>query len=223
MQRVTILLVEGKGAGKSSLTVSLEKTGCNLIVVNTGTEALTVAESMNLQMIVFDASTMRSNGSRTCRRLRTHLERKALIHCRKEDTAKDLSILADVYLERPFTPRKFLNRVYELLPVDDLSEEIIRCGDITFYRNKRTVDVAGQGEQHLTPKLAHLLDLFLRHPGEVVSRRLLMQEVWKTDYLGDPRTLDVHIRWVREHIEHNPQKPQMLKTVRGKGYVFNRL
>ena len=223
MQTVTILLVEGQGAGRDSLAESLKKVSCNLVVANTGVEALAIAGDVKLHLVIFDASTMRSNGSRTCRRLRAYVERRGLIHCRKEGVVEDQSALADVYLERPFTPRKFLNRVNELLPIDALKEEIIRCGDITFYRNKRTVDLAGQGERHLTPKLAQLLELFLRHPNEVVSRRVLMHEVWKTEYLGDTRTLDVHIRWIREHIEHNPQKPLALKTVRGKGYVFNPL
>jgi two-component system phosphate regulon response regulator PhoB len=72
----------------------------------------------------------------------------------------------------------------------------------------------------LTPKLAQLLEEFIRHPNELVTRRQLMLNVWKTEYIGDTRTLDVHIRWVREQIEENPTKPQLLRTIRGKGYIF---
>ena len=107
-----------------------------------------------------------------------------------------------------------------MLPVDDLKEEIVRAGRITFYPSKRSVDVAGRGEKKLTPKLAHLLDEFLRHPNEVLERDYLMLHVWKTNYFGDTRTLDVHMRWLREIIEGNPAKPVIVRTVRSIGYIF---
>ncbi|MFQ5421121.1 MAG: winged helix-turn-helix domain-containing protein, partial [Anaerolineae bacterium] len=104
---------------------------------------------------------------------------------------------------------------------DDQNEEIIRFGNIILYKSKRSVEVAGQGESRLTPKLVQLLEEFLRHPNQLVSRRQLMEHVWQTSYVGDTRTLDVHIRWIRECIEVNPARPQMLKTIRGKGYIFS--
>jgi DNA-binding response OmpR family regulator len=73
----------------------------------------------------------------------------------------------------------------------------------------------------LTPKLALLLETFIRHPNELLTRRQLMQSVWQTDFVGDTRTLDVHIRWVRECIEDDPSKPQLLKTIRGQGYLLS--
>ena len=88
------------------------------------------------------------------------------------------------------------------------------------YRSKRAVDVKEKGEQRLTPKLAQLLEEFLRHPNELVSRRQLMQNVWHTDYVGDTRTLDVHVRWVRECIENDPSNPVLLRTIRGKGFIL---
>ena len=80
--------------------------------------------------------------------------------------------------------------------------------------------MGGQGEQRLTPKLAALLEEFLRHAGVLVTRRQFMHDVWHTDYIGDTRTLDVHIRWVRELIEEDPSDPRLLKTVRGQGFVL---
>ncbi|MCA9909541.1 MAG: winged helix-turn-helix domain-containing protein, partial [Anaerolineae bacterium] len=73
-------------------------------------------------------------------------------------------------------------------------------------------------ETILTPKLSQLVEIFLRHPGQTLDRKLLMAQVWDTDYLGDTRTLDVHIRWFRRAVEDNPSKPLYLKTVRGIGY-----
>ncbi len=82
-------------------------------------------------------------------------------------------------------------------------------------------DISGFGERRLTPKLANLLEAFLLHPNEVVDRNWLMRTIWKTNYYGDTRTLDVHIRWIREVIEANPARPRILKTVRGMGYIFS--
>jgi two-component system phosphate regulon response regulator PhoB len=127
---------------------------------------------------------------------------------------------ADSYLVKPFTSRKVLNRVRMLLPTQQGDGEVVRAGQITLYRAKPSVDVGGDGEVRLTPKQANLLELFLRHPNRVLSRRKLMQEVWQTDYVGDTRTLDVHIRWVREAIEADPGNPQCITTVRGVGYIF---
>ena len=72
----------------------------------------------------------------------------------------------------------------------------------------------------MTPKLAHLLEEFLRHPNQILGRHTLMENVWKTSYFGDTRTLDVHIRWIREIIEVDPAKPLLLRTIRGVGYIF---
>jgi DNA-binding response OmpR family regulator len=165
---------------------------------------------------------MRSSGSRSCRRLRRELgDGVPIIHSRAAGDVEDLTAEADIYLEHPYTARKLLNRVKALLPADDVNGEVVRCGDIVLHLSKPSVEVAGQSERRLTPKLAKLLEEFARYPNEIVSRRQLMQNVWNTDYIGDTRTLDVHIRWVREIIEVDPAKPQLLKTVRGKGYIFS--
>ncbi|MCA9960583.1 MAG: response regulator transcription factor [Chloroflexota bacterium] len=221
MQNAVILLVEGEGAGTNSPTSALKKAGYNFEVVHTGTAAFAWIESHgHPNLVIFDSSTMRSKGSRTCRRLRRMLGDTPIIHSRAAATVEDPSIGADVYLEHPYTPRKLLNRVRALLPADITKEEIIYFGSIILYRSKSSVELLGRGEQRMTPKLLQLLEEFLRHPEEIISRRQLMQNVWKTDYIGDTRTLDVHIRWVRECIEEDPAKPKLLQTVRGKGYIF---
>lgn len=220
MQEAVILLVEGKSAGNGTFAPALEKAGYCIKVVHTGTKALTWSKENQPNLVVFDASSMRSSGTRSCRRLRRALGDTPIIHSRASGESEDRSAEADVYLEQPFTPRKLLNRVRALLPADHLKEEIVRYGQITLYLSKRSVDVAGRGERRLTPKLAQLLEEFIRHPNKVLSRRQLMRNVWKTDYIGDTRTLDVHIRWMRETIEENPAQPQLLRTVRGEGYIF---
>jgi DNA-binding response OmpR family regulator len=158
---------------------------------------------------------------RTCRRFRKALPVTALIYCRDFEQIEDRTIGADIYLAQPFTARKLINRIRALLPADDTKEEIVRAGNLTFYPSKRSVEIAGVGERRLTPKLASLLEEFLRHPNEILDRQTLMQTVWDTSYFGDTRTLDVHIRWMREVIEENPARPRLLKTVRGMGYIFS--
>lgn len=122
---------------------------------------------------------------------------------------------ATVLLTLPFTPRKLHNAVRRLLPAVD--EAYVQLGPIRLYASLRRVQVHGR-EQRLTPKQARLLDLFLRAPGQVISRRTILKKVWETDYLGDTRTLDVHISWLRHLIEPDPRTPRYLRTVRALGY-----
>lgn len=221
VQNRIILLVEGFRNGESPFAQALTKADFAVQVVTTGREALELAQTEPPDLVVIDASSMRSSGARTCRRLRAALGDVPIIHCRSEGDREDPSMLADVFLEQPFTGRKLLNRIRDLLPVDIYNEVVVRFGAILFYRSKRAVETAAKGEQRLTPKLAQLLEEFLRHPNELVTRRQLMRNVWHTDYVGDTRTLDVHMRWVRECIEPDPSNPVMLRTVRGKGFIMS--
>jgi DNA-binding response OmpR family regulator len=221
MQEAHILLVEGRGSEDQSMAPALLKAGYTVCLAHTGTDAVKRLDAEPPDLIIYDASTMRSSGSRICRRFRRLLPDTPIIHSRAAKTAKDEQVEADLFLAHPYTARKLLNRVRALLPADGNQEEVVRCGHLTFYRSKRSVDVNGRGEQQLTPKLAQLLEEFFRHPNQLVSRPQLMQNVWNTTYVGDTRTLDVHIRWMREHIEANPAKPRLLRTVRGKGYIFS--
>lgn len=216
-----ILLIEGHSAGRLSLLPILEKAGYRVAVVNTGNDAFDALHPNEPDLIIFDASTMRTNGVRICQRLRKAAARTPIIHCRAAGEEEDRVAGADVYLQRPFTGRKLLNRVRALLPADSLKEEIVRYGPLTLYRDKRSVEVVGRGEFILTPKLTLLLETFIRHPNELLTRKTLMMDVWDTDFIGDTRTLDVHVRWIRECIEDDPSRPRYLRTVRGKGYLLD--
>ena len=220
MPQNVVLLVEGKRASDNSVVPALKKAGFRVVLVPTGKAALAEVKSNTFNLVIFNASMMRSNGARSCRRLRHVVGNVPIIHIRAAGWHEEVEAEADVYLERPFTPRKLYNRIKALLPPDLSKEEIVRCGDLVYYRTKRSVQVLGKGESRLTPKLAQLLEEFVRHPNEIVTRRQLMLNVWHTDYVGDTRTLDVHIRWIRELIEKDPAYPQRLQTVRGRGYIF---
>lgn len=221
MREATVLLVAGRRSGSKNLESALEREDLRVELFHTGTAALSWAAENQADLVVFDASSMRSSGFRTCKRLKKSFPDTPLIYCREANQVEDRTLGADIYLARPFTARKLINRIRALLPADDLKEEIVRAGRLTFYPSKRSVDVADVGEKRLTPKLACLLEEFLRHPNEVLERSTLMKKVWNTTYFGDTRTLDVHIRWMREVIEENPARPKILKTVRGMGYIFN--
>jgi DNA-binding response OmpR family regulator len=117
----------------------------------------------------------------------------------------------------PFTSRKLINRIDRLMPIPH--KDLMTLGDIQFAPDARIVKAHGR-EKRLTPKAANLLLIFMKHPEKILGRGLLMQEVWHTDYIGDTRTLDVHIRWLREALEPKPSRPQHIETVRGRGYCF---
>ena len=221
MREETVLLLEGKRAGARSLRAPLEKEGLQVHLVHTGAAAVAWATGNRPDIVVFDASSMRSSGVRSCRRIRRAIGDTPIIHCLAADRIEDRTAEADIYLVMPFTSRKLINRIRALLPADDLKEEIVRAGNLTFFLLKRSVDVAGRGESRLTPKLARLLEEFLRHPNEILGRHHLIETVWNTNYFEDTRTLDVHIRWLREIIEVDPAKPKLVKTLRGMGYIFN--
>lgn len=215
-----LLLIEGQGAGSESLAPALKRADYQFLTLHTGSEATEWLTGNTADLIIFDAATMRSSGIRICQRIRKLAERTPIIHSRSATDEEDRLAGADIYLQRPFSGRKLLNRVRALLPADSDSEEIVHYGPLTLYRTKRSVEVDGRGEYILTPKLALLLETFMRHPNELLSRRQLMQDVWDTDFIGDTRTLDVHIRWIRECIETDPGSPNYLRTVRGKGYLL---
>jgi DNA-binding response OmpR family regulator len=120
-------------------------------------------------------------------------------------------------LQLPFTVRKVLNRVTRLLNTRQGS--ILKVGRLTLNLQTRCVSY-GDVVHRLTPKQAELLQVFMVHAGKTLTRKFLMATVWNTDYMGDTRTLDVHVRWIRERIEDNPGNPQYLRTVRGVGYRF---
>lgn len=120
-------------------------------------------------------------------------------------------------LRMPFTPRKVINRVNKLTSCR--LGNTVTVGDLSLNLDKRCV-YRGDVVHRLTPRQAKLLEVFMRHAGRTLTRKFLMETVWETDYMGDTRTLDVHVRWIRERIEENPSSPRYLRTVRGIGYRF---
>ena len=201
---------------KASFAPALERRKYDVVRATTTKQALTHAKQTAPKLIILDSTTSRMDGVRICREIRAQLEDIAILLLARAKMKIDATSGADYILTEPFTPRKLLNRIARMLPSGDNSD-VLSIGDISLNLGNRCVRM-GKKEHQLTPKQSRLLETLMRKPDEVVSRRKLMKSVWKTDYMGDTRTLDVHIRWLRQVIENNPSKPSRLVTIRGVGY-----
>ncbi|MFW5748500.1 MAG: winged helix-turn-helix domain-containing protein [Chloroflexota bacterium] len=178
-----------------------------------GKQAIDNAAAAVPDAIVLDAASLRTTGERICRKLKQAMPDTPLIHIHP-DHEKVGASPADVIMHKP-TPRRLVNSVGRLVTKKD--EEVIQCGPFSMNIPRRILIAHGK-EIQLTPKQARLVEVFLRSPGETLDRKTLMSKVWETDYMGDTRTLDVHIRWVRRVMENGGSRPRYIKTVRGIGY-----
>jgi DNA-binding response OmpR family regulator len=214
MEAARVLFV-GRTRSKdgSSLAAALERRH-QVTLATSGKEAIDLAHAQASAVIILDADSMRTPGDRICQQLRDHLPHIPIIHI--HPGPKDLAqSVADVLLIVPVTAVRLRKAVERL--IQPRSEDNLTCGPFTMSLNRRVLVVNGQ-ETQLTPKQALLTETLLRHPDEILDRKTLMEKVWDTDYMGDTRTLDVHIRWIRQVIEPDPGKPTYLQTVRGVGY-----
>jgi DNA-binding response OmpR family regulator len=213
MEVARVLFIGRPQTNQTPIAQALEKR-YQVIAVASGKLGIENAEAIAPHVVVLDAVSMRTLGDRICRNLRQSLGHTPIVHIHPgpKDSAQSL---ADAVLYHPVTPRKLTNAIDRLLTPHD--ENCVAYGHITLNLDRRVLIVKGQ-EIQLTPKQSLLVETFLSHPGKTLDRKTLMAKVWQTDYLGDTRTLDVHIRWIREAIETNPSKPTYLQTIRGVGY-----
>jgi len=213
----TILLVEGRKPAAEYLAPVLNDQGYNVVTARTRREALARVQEVHPAVIVLDSPSLRFSSRRFCKALREAVLEIPVLMLLPEGEKIDRSIGARAYLCYPVSAKKLINRVARLLPAPD--GEIVQVGGVILNVEQRCV-IRGRRESQLTPKQARLLEVFMRHPGETLTRAFLMKQVWHTDYLGDTRTLDVHIHWVRKAIEKDPGSPVYLRTVRRVGYRF---
>lgn len=219
--KVTVLLIEGKQVSQHHTFAKDLSQRRPTIVATTGRQGLDIVTNQPVDVIILNAASLRTSGIRTCMQLKKNSTAPLLLiqSNEKSDENRQAARYADVTLRLPFTIRKLINRVdgfvhaaskYVRLVAGPFELEIETC-----------LLKTPHGEVRLSPKLMGLTMLFMRQPNIVLERSYLMEQVWQTAYMGDTRTLDVHIRWIREAIETNPSKPQYLKTVRGRGYIFD--
>lgn len=216
--KARILWVEGKRAESPPFVLALRKKGYQIEVAQTGDGALAILHAFDPDLVVINAASMRTSGARIGRSLRSKTNGVPLVLIADSHHLPADDAWLDVSLTLPFTTRKLLNRIKPLLPGE--GDNLLHVGPFRLDLERKRVRCQGR-EVSLTPRLTHLLQLFLTHPGEALERERLFREVWKTEYTGDTRTLDVHISWLRQAIEDDPRKPRFLKTIRGVGYRFD--
>jgi DNA-binding response OmpR family regulator len=212
-----ILLVEGRGAKALSCAALLEEKDYAVNRVHTRRNTYAQLEKLSPDLLIIDARCLRFNAHRVCQTLHENGNRVPLLLLLPEDGKEPDSSTA-VILRGKVTPRKILNRVKRLLSKP--GGEILRAGEVTLDLKRRIV-TKGRQQHRLTPKQAHLLEVFIRNPGRVLTRAILMRKVWDTDFVGDTRTLEVHVHWLRKAIEDDPSQPVYITTVRRLGYRFD--
>jgi DNA-binding response OmpR family regulator len=216
-QAHTILVVEGRKPAVDNLARLLNDLGHNVVAARTRKETLAKVQETPPVVIVVDSPSVRFSCRRLCEALRDNVPEAPVLMLIPERAEIDRSVGARAHLRYPLSTRKLANRVARLLPAP--GDDLLQVGDVILNVKQRSV-VRGDREITLTPKQTVLLEVFLRHPGEILTRAFLMKQVWDTEYMGDTRTLDVHIHWVRKAIEADYKSPVYLRTVRRIGYRF---
>jgi len=228
-----VLLVEDDRTLLDVLKYNLTKEGHDVITACDGVEALNVARDKKPDLIVLDVMLPKLDGFEVCRILRRETTTPILLLTAKAsetDKVVGLELGADDYMTKPFSMREFLARIKSMLrraemmkmvesSAKETTPSIIKVGglEIDFARHK----VSQSGTTiDLSPKEFDLLAFLLKNREQVFSRDQLLEKVWGYDYAGDTRTVDVHIRWLRQKIEVDPANPKHLLTVRGIGYKF---
>ena len=227
MKAKTILIVEDDKPLLDVLKYQLGKEGYNVVTALDGSQGLEVARSSRPDVILLDIMLPKMDGFEVCRVLRKEMTVPILMLTAKDseiDKIVGLEIGADDYLTKPFSMRELVARIRAMLRRSEMVEtkptgqgRPIKVGDIEIDTARRRVSVSGSTLK-LTAKEFDLLLFLAENKGIVFSREQLLDRVWGYDYPGDTRTVDVHVRWLREKIETDPGKPRYLITVRGVGY-----
>lgn len=211
-----ILVIEGKRAERTSFVGGLTKKGFRVISLPSGNAALNILEKEKPDIIVVDADSMRTSGKRICQSLRAATRQTPIILILGQGVNEKEEFDADIIMHLPFTLQKLLNRIKVLLPLKS-SNDVLKTGPIELDLIHRFVKV-NEKQISLTPRLTRLLQALMQKPGQIFGRDELFKFVWETDYIGDTRTLDVHVSWLRNLIEEDPRHPDFIKTIRGMGY-----
>jgi DNA-binding response OmpR family regulator len=224
----TILLVDDEDSIQKLLAYPLEREGYRVLQARDGVEALERFASERVDLVVLDIMLPKLDGLEVCKRLRAESEVPIIMLTARDDELDKvlgLELGADDYITKPFSIREFRSRVRALLrraaaarPTDE-DGDVIAIEGLTIDLSRRAVEVRDTRVQ-LTYVEFELLRIFASHPGRVYSRRLLLEALWGGADYREPRTIDVHVRHLREKLEADPSEPEYILTVRGVGYRF---
>jgi DNA-binding response OmpR family regulator len=210
-----ILLVESVRTGAPSYSSALLRKGFALYVENTPRRLVERVRNTEPDVVIVDAVSLHIPGVRECQNLHAQILDCPIILITRAKIKLAAEANASVLLKPPFSTTRLLNAVRRVIPNEE--DSWIKVGPIRLQVELCKV-VCGGREAKMTPKQVRLLETFMGHPNMLLSRKFLIKTVWDTDYIGDTRTLDVHISWLREVIEPDPSSPRYLHTIRGQGY-----
>jgi DNA-binding response OmpR family regulator len=230
----SILVVEDEPSLQETLAYNLEKEGYTVEAVGDGLIALEAARKLKPDLIVLDLMLPGIDGFEVCRILRKEMTTPILMLTARDeeiDRVVGLEVGADDYLTKPFSMRELMARVKAQLrrtrllreelgkQATDIPQEKLTFNNLVINQTRREVTLNEEPIQ-LKPKEYELLLFLAEHKEQMLSREFILERVWGWDYIGDSRTVDVHIRWLRQKIEAEPAKPERIITVRGGGYRF---
>jgi DNA-binding response OmpR family regulator len=222
----TVLLVEDEQTLSETLRYNLEREGYGVIVAGDGVQGLELARHERPDLVILDIMLPRLDGFSVCRILRQESDVPILMLTARQDEVDRIAGLelgADDYVSKPFSLGELLARVRAIMRRTDrqptTSREVLDAGTLRVDTGSRRA-WRDDAEINLSQKEFDLLACLIRNRGMALSRDVLLERVWGYDFLGDSRTVDVHIRWLREKIEPDPSRPAFIQTVRGVGYRF---
>jgi DNA-binding response OmpR family regulator len=232
-----ILVVEDEPALQETLVYNLEKQGYRVEAAGDGLQALEAARKLKPDLIVLDIMLPELDGFEVCKILRKEMTVPILMLTARDDEIDrvvGLEVGADDYLTKPFSMRELMARVKAQLrrtgmlreemahlkaPEASLPQEVLEFHDLKINLTRREV-LLGEDVLALKPQEYDLLVFFAQHKGQMLSREFILERVWGWEYIGDSRTVDVHVRWLRQKIEKDAAEPARIVTVRGGGYRF---
>ncbi|MFN8019634.1 MAG: response regulator transcription factor [Acidimicrobiales bacterium] len=227
----TVLVVEDEDSFIDALTVGLAREGFRVQVARDGAQALDLFDAVDPDLVLLDVMLPKVSGIDVCREIRTRSKVPIIMVTAKAseiDTVVGLEVGADDYVAKPYRLRELVARMRAVLrrapagegaPVGAEEGEVLEVGDVALDPSRHEVVVRGE-EVALPLKEFELLHLLLENAGRVLSRDLLIDRIWGHDYVGDTKTLDVHVKRLRAKVEDDPSAPTRIVTIRGLGYKY---
>ena len=229
--RPTVLVVEDEESFVEALTLGLTREGFAVRVARDGAEALASFDASRPDVVLLDLMLPRVSGIDVCRHIRARSSIPIIMVTAKDsevDAVVGLEVGADDYVTKPYRLRELVARVRAVLrragpepEPDEVSVEVLEVGDVALDAERHRVTVRGS-EVALPLREFELLELLLDNAGRVLTRDTLIDRIWGPNYVGDTKTLDVHVKRLRSKIEDDPAKPSRITTIRGLGYRYEK-